>query len=95
MGYRPPYEGFKELGLGMNPQSSFPTQIFSLFLLVACFLHFSDWLHVDYIGNAKDSILSLRSFEIHLESAKKWFTSEFVKAQTHMLILCYSALIYC
>ena len=90
MGYRLAYEGFKELGLGLNPRSSFPAQIFTLFLLVACFLHFFDWMHADYIENAKDSILSLRSFEIHLELAQKSFTSEFVKAQTHMLILCYS-----
>ena len=59
MGYRPPYKGFEDLGLGMNPQSSFLTQIFTLFLLVACFLHSIDWLHADYIGNTKDSFLSL------------------------------------
>ena len=60
MGYQPPYEGFEDLGLGMNPQSSFPAQIFTLFLLVACFLHFTNWLHVNEIGNAKYSFLSLR-----------------------------------
>ena len=65
MGYQPPYEGFKDLGLGMNPRSSFPTQILTLFLLVACFLYFTNWLHVDYIGNSKDSFVSLRSFMIH------------------------------
>ena len=65
MGYRPPYEGFKDLGLGMNPRSFFPTQIFTHFLLVVCFLHFLDWLPVDFIGNAKDSFLSVRSSVIH------------------------------
>ena len=65
MGSRTPYEGFKDLGLGMNPRSSFPIQILTRFLLVACFLHFTDWLHADYIGNAKDSFLYLRSFMIH------------------------------
>ena len=95
MGYQPPYECFKDLGLGMNPRSSLPTQIFPLFLLVACFLNFLDWLHANYVGNVKYLILSLRSFEIHPELAQKWFTSEFVKTQTHMLIMCYSTLTYC
>lgn len=36
------------------------------FLLVACLAHFSYWLHADYIGNIKSSILSLISFEIFL-----------------------------
>ena len=65
VGSQPPYKDFKDLGLGMNPQSTFPAQIFTLFLLVACILHFIDYLHVDYIGNEKDSFLSLRSFVIH------------------------------
>ena len=68
MGSRPPYEGFEDLGLGLNPQSYFPAQIFTLFLLVACILHFTNWLHADYTGNAKNSFLSLRSFMIHLEN---------------------------
>ena len=65
---RPPYEGFKDLGLDLNPRSSLPAQILTLFLLVACILHFTNWLHVDYIGNVKDSILSLKSFMIHPEN---------------------------
>ena len=65
MGSQAPYKGFEDLGLGMNPQSSFLTQIFTLFLLVAFFLHFTDWLHANYIGNTKYSFLSLRSFVIH------------------------------
>ncbi len=74
MEFRPPYKGFEDLGLGMNldPYSFFISHsILSLFLLVACLLHFSDWLHTNYIGNAKDSILSSRSFEIHPELASK------------------------
>ena len=68
MVYHPPDEGFEDIGLGMNPLSSFPAQILILFLLVACFLHFFDWLHVDYRGNAKDSILSLRVILSHLKN---------------------------
>ena len=61
----PPYKGFKDLVLGLNPRSSFSTQILTLFLLVACFLHFTNWVHTDYIGNAKYSFLSLKYFMIH------------------------------
>jgi hypothetical protein len=95
MGFGPPFKYFKDLGLGMNLQSIFTLH----FLLNSCTFpigcmpfHISYWLHVDYIGNAKDSILSSRSFEIHPKSAQKWFTSEFVPSQTHMLILYYSTL---
>ena len=62
MGSLPPYKGFEDLGLGMNPQAYFPAQILALFLYI---LHFSYWLHANCIGNAKDSNLSLRSFVIH------------------------------
>ena len=93
MGSRSPYKECEDLGLGMDLWSIFIhlfLSILSLFLLDACLLHFSYWLYTDYIGNTKDLILSLRSFEIHPKSAQKWFTSEFVPSQNHMLILCYS-----
>ena len=60
VGSQPPYKDFEDLGLALNPWSFFLAQIFILFLLVACFLHFTNWLHVDYIGNEKYLILSLR-----------------------------------
>ena len=85
MGYRPPYEGFEDIGFGMNPRSSFPTQILTLFLLVVGILHFTNWLHANYIGNTKDLILSLRSFEIHPKLAKKCTNSyvDFVLLETY------------
>ena len=68
MGSLPSYKGFEDLGLGMNPKTYFLTQILALFLLVVYILHFSYWLHADYIGNVKKSILSLKSFLIHPEN---------------------------
>ena len=58
MGSLPSYRGFEDLGLGLNPRTSFSAQILTLFL-------FTYWLHVNYIGNVKDSILSLKYFVIH------------------------------
>lgn len=85
---------FKDLGLGMDLRSilnlHFPLIPFTFligcmpspfFLLAAC------WLHRKY----KRFILILNIlWNPSTSTKKKWFTSEFVKAQTHMLILCYS-----
>ena len=50
-------KGFHDLGLGMNLRLRF-------ILFSSLAFHFLDWLHVDYIGNRIDSILSL-SFKIY------------------------------
>ena len=50
-------KGFHDLGLGMNLWLRF------IFFSSLAF-HFSEWLHVDYIGNQIDLILSL-SFKIY------------------------------
>ena len=51
---------------------NFPTQILRFNLLVACNLHFSYWLHADFIGKRKYSSLSLKSFVIHPKMVYIW-----------------------
>ena len=48
-------------------------------------LHFSYWLHVDYIGNEMDSILSSRAQNLSLSWHASLFATQFVNAQNHML----------
>ena len=63
--FLPPFKGFEDLGFSMNPtihiESYFPAQYFPP----------ADWLHVDFMGNIKDLILSLYSKNISSKSAPK------------------------
>ena len=80
-------KGFHDLGLGMN--------LWLRFIIFASLaFQLFDWLHDDHIGNQNIFDLISRIWDLSNILDTKWFTFEFLKAQTLMSILYHLALVF-